>query len=279
MDAQELSLRIVHLSDVVLHEQIEHDRIEQLKQRLKQDHSLKNPPIVSQAVGHDGATRYIVLDGATRTTALREIECCDILVQIVNYHSPEVKLEAWYHMLLNAPREKLLGDMAAIPGLALEQTDETAARVALDRRAIIGYFVLADGSVRAMSGGNDLSAQANLLNRVVETYNRQYPMYRIAHTDVEQLAAEHQQLTGIMVFPRYKPGEIEWLAVSGAKLPMGVTRHIIPGRALRVNLPLDILERDQPLAEKNAWLDEWLKEKIRQRHVRFYQEPVFLFDE
>jgi len=46
-----------------------------------------------------------------------------------------------------------------------------------------------------------------------------------------------------------------------------------------LTLPLYILESDQPLADKNAWLDQWLTAKMRARHVRYYQEPVFLFDE
>lgn len=279
MDAQELSLRIVPLDSVILHEQVEHERVEKLKRRLEQDRVLKNPPIVSRTIGHDGEPRYIVLDGATRTTALREIICCDIIVQIVDYHSPTLRLEAWNHMLLNAPRERLLDDVSGIPGLSLTTTSEEAASAALERREIIGYFLLADGSARALSGGSDFRVQADLLNRVVETYDRKYQMYRVAHTDVERLAAEHQQLTAIMVFPRFTPGEIEKLAISGAKLPMGVTRHIIPGRALRINIPLDILESDDSLDEKNVWVDDWLKRKIRDRHVRFYQEPVFLFDE
>lgn len=279
MDAQELHLRIVRLDNVVLHEQIEHDRVEKLKHRLQQDRILKNPPIVSKTIGHDYEPRYIVLDGATRTTALREIICCDIIVQVVDYHSSDLVLEAWNHMLLNAPLEKLLGAVARIDGLTMTATNEETARGALERRESIGYFLLADGSARVLSGGRDLSEQANLLNRVVDTYDRKYAMYRIAHTDVERLAAEHQQLTAVMVFPRFTPTEIEFLAVNGAKLPMGVTRHIIPGRALRLNIPLAILESDDPLEEKNAWVDDWLKEKIRERHVRFYQEPVFLFDE
>ena len=36
---------------------------------------------------------------------------------------------------------------------------------------------------------------------------------------------------------------------------------------------LDQLER------KNRWLKEWLREKLSQRQVRYYEEPTVLFDE
>ena len=124
-----------------------------------------------------------------------------------------------------------------------------------------------------------LEKQAQLLNQIVAAYEGRGEMYRVAHTDVERLVAEHGRLSALIVFPRYRPDEIRRLALNGSKLPMGVTRHIIPGRALRINIPLDVLRRDDPLEQKNMWLDEWMKAKARERQVRFYQEPVYLFDE
>ena len=118
-----------------------------------------------------------------------------------------------------------------------------------------------------------------MLNQVVATYEGRGDMYRVAHTDVERLLAEHGRLSALVVFPHYRPGEIRQLAINGSKLPMGITRHIIPGRVLRINIPLGILERDEPLEKKNAWLDQWMQTKMAERHVRYYQEPVFLFDE
>ena len=45
-------------------------------------------------------------------------------------------------------------------------------------------------------------------------------------------------------------------------------------------MPLERLaDPDQTLAEKNRWLAEWLRDKVHQRQVRFYQESTVLFDE
>ena len=62
-------------------------------------------------------------------------------------------------------------------------------------------------------------------------------------------------------------------------MPTGITRHIIPARALRVNIPLDLLQADIPLAEKNAWWHERVKAKLADNQIRFYQESTYLFDE
>jgi hypothetical protein len=69
------------------------------------------------------------------------------------------------------------------------------------------------------------------------------------------------------------------LAKSDAVLSPGITRHIIPGRALRINAPLEIMRDARPLDEKQAWIDAWLRERHAERGMRYYAESTFLFDE
>lgn len=276
MHAKELTLRVVPLDDVLLHERIEIRRVERLGKQLQEDRLLKNPPIVTEYNG-----KYILLDGATRVTALSQIGCRDVVVQIVDYEAPGMALETWNHVLLDAPVDELFRSLRELPGLAIEPTPLENAEAALDRRESISALLTKDGQVFALRAAGDgkLEQQTQLLNQVVAAYEGRGELYRVAHTDVERLLAEHGRLSALVVFPRYHPDEIRRLALNGSKLPMGVTRHIIPGRALRINIPLDVLRCDDPLDQENAWLDEWMRTKMRERHVRFYQEPVFLFDE
>jgi hypothetical protein len=275
MNAKELTLRTVPLNDVLLHEEVEARRVDRLITQLRSDWLLKNPPIVTQ---YDG--KYILLDGATRVTALKRIHCRDVVVQIVDYGMPGLVLETWNHMLLDLPADQLLDALARIPGVRLQATSAEDAEQALNERAGVATIVPADGRVLSLiSDTPELERQAGLLNQVVASYEGRGEMYRVAHTDLERLLAEHGRLTALVVFPRFRPEEIQRLALNGTKLPMGITRHIIPGRVLHIDIPLAILERDQPLQAKNAWLDNWMKEKMAERHVRYYQEPVFLFDE
>lgn len=278
MEAKELKLAIVALQDVILHEEIEYVRVEKIRDRLQQDRLLKNPPIVTQARDRD-TLRYIVLDGASRTSALRALRVPDVLVQIVDYHSPKLKLESWHHLLLDITPTRLRQELDSVSCIAVEEMSEARAKQELEARNIVAYAKFSDGHLVGLRCNNDLTEQAHALNEVVRAYEAKVELYRVATTDFESHLADPQRLAAIMVFPRYKPGEIVQLALNGARVPMGITRHIIPGRALRVNLPLDVLERAQPLEEKNQWLDAWLEQKMKNRNVRFYQEPVFLFDE
>jgi hypothetical protein len=69
------------------------------------------------------------------------------------------------------------------------------------------------------------------------------------------------------------------LARDGELLPAGLTRHLIQGRALRINYPLGELKSQDGLGEKNAQLKAWLLHKLSTKEVRFYGETTFLFDE
>ena len=83
-----------------------------------------------------------------------------------------------------------------------------------------------------------------------------------------------------MVFPALLPAELLDLARAGLRVPTGITRHIIPARALRVNVPLDLLrDPEQSLEAKNAWWHDHVKTKLGDNQIRFYQESTYLFDE
>jgi hypothetical protein len=42
---------------------------------------------------------------------------------------------------------------------------------------------------------------------------------------------------------------------------------------------LGVLAEDKTLGEKNDWLQAWLRKKLADKEIRFYQESTWLFDE
>ncbi len=270
MNIDQLALRVIALNDVLFHEQIEHQRVAGLLARLVDDQLLKNPPIVAPCDG-----KYILLDGATRTTALKRLGCRDLIVQIVDYDMPGLTLETWHHLIVGLHVSDFLQALRQLPGLHLRVATIAQAEEARTQRESIGTILLADGHALALFGATSLAHEAALLNQIVALYEGRSEMHRVTHADLRRLQIDHPHLSALMIFPRYRPSEIRRLALAGNYLPTGITRHIIPGRAMRINLPLHILQAPEPLAEKNRWLNEWL----RTRQVRYYQEPVFLFDE
>lgn len=282
------TLRIVPTASLVLHEDVDPHRVEPLIQRLSQDRVLKNPPIVvliphagapSPAVQMAHQERYVVLDGANRVSALRALNVRDVLVQIVDYFDPELRLDTWSHLVTGIDKQDLFRAIQSVPGIRIRAADLDEARDLLERRSILAYIVGCDGDVHIIEDGHGFKATARLLKQISDTYRIAGTIYRVKTDHIEQFRQLYDNVAAILVFQPYRPEDIINLATNNAKLPTGITRHIIPRRALRVNISLDLLAAETPLEAKNAWLERWIREKLAKKEIRFYQESTFLFDE
>jgi hypothetical protein len=153
------------------------------------------------------------------------------------------------------------------------------ARALLANRGILAYVVSLNGPVFGLEGGLNLGDEADLLNRIVDSYHGRLRYFRVKSDELEHLLPYYDGAAALIAFPTFQPEDIAHLASNGAKLPAGITRHVIPQRALRLNIPLHVLHQDRPLEDKNGWLHEQIKKRLLNREIRFYQEPTVLFDE
>jgi hypothetical protein len=274
-------LRFVPTEAVHPHEYHDPQRAEPLVRRLRESGTLKNPPIVTQ-VG-DGMRvepRFVVLDGANRSTAARAAGWPHLLVQVVRYEEPVVELHTWFHALTADARDTLERGLATIPGLEFRHHDRVHARAMLARREALACVVLNDGDVLVVHGGATLHERNELLNALVRLYQDTVPYTRVTSDSLTHARREHPEVQALVVFPRFDPAEVIDLAGAGEYLPAGITRHLIRWRALRVNVPLALCEdTSMTLDQKRAWLERWTAERLTKREVRFYQEPTVLYDE
>jgi hypothetical protein len=269
-------LRILPTSALVLHEETEGDRTGRLVDRLARERRLKNPPIVA---GMPDSERFVVLDGANRTTSLRAMGAPHVLVQVVNYD--EVALDTWNHVVTGMDEEGFFAGVRAVEGLALTRGTLPQARSLLTARRCLGYLICSEGKVYLMRGGTTLVEEARVLKQVVRAYKGVGKIHRIkTDNPAEQGMYYDEPITAVMVFPRFTPADIINLATMDEKMPTGITRHIIPLRALRVNFDIDVLlDREMTLEQKEAALTDWMHERLQAGGVRVYQESTVLFDE
>jgi hypothetical protein len=270
-------LRIVAIERLRLHETLDGHRLGPMIEALQRDERLRNPPIVAAL---PGTSDFVVLDGANRITGLTRMGYPHALVQVVDYEDSAVELGAWYHVVCHIDRHCFTDLLANIAGLCTTDADLFAARAALARREVMAYLVYPGGDVELLQGGASLGERITLLNALVDTYRGKARIYRTDTDLLDQVLPFYDEVTAIVVFPHYRPVEIMALAREGRFLPTGITRHVIAGRALHVNLPLsDLADLTRSLEEKNRWLQKWIKERLAGHGVRFYQESTFLFDE
>jgi len=269
------ALRIVPAESIVLHEEVDRQRVTPLVEKLSHDGVLKNPPIAAALPDN---RRYVVLDGANRTTALWEMAAPHHLVQVVDYD--EVELFTWGHLIVGGLTEKEFETRRLERGLELTYTNLDAAHRELRARQISAILSSPAGEICTLGRGGDLRAEATDLRTLVSIYSGLSTIHRVKANNLADLLPYYDDIVALIHFPRYTPADIITLANDGDKLPTGITRHVISRRALRINLPMSVL-MDQACntQEKNAWLTAWIKEKLARRQVRYYQESTFLFDE
>lgn len=267
-------LRVVQIDNLVLHEETDPRRVQRLMQRIRDDGILKNPPVVAPV---DDTDRYVVLDGANRTAALGDLEVRDAVVQVVDYE--DVELDTWNHLVAGVDKEALFEAIQSIDGVSVRSADLEAARRLLRDRSILAYIVCRDGDVHVIESADGLKQNARLLNRMSNVYRGEANIYRVETDNTGELLSYYDDVAATIIYPQFRPADILDLARNSAKLPTGITRHIIPRRALRINIDLDFLAEDRPVAAKNEWLQDWLRRKLQNKEARFYEEPTFLFDE
>lgn len=268
------ALRIVPVENLVLHEETDPHRAGKLMERIREDGMLKNPPIGAPM---SGESRYVVLDGANRTAALAGLGVRDAVIQVVDYD--QVQLNTWNHLVAGIDSRTLFAAIKNIPGVNMRSTTLGTARRLWRARTILAYIVCRSGDVYVIESGGDLKQSAWLLNQMSDIYRGEATIYRVQTDDISELLAYYDNVAATIIYPPFQPADIVYLASNSAKLPTGITRHIIPHRALRVNVDLEFLAENRPVAEKNEWLQGWLRRKLQNKEVRYYEEPTFLFDE
>jgi hypothetical protein len=265
------TLRVIPLDQCVLHEETDGARVARLSARLAVDGVLRNPPIVGR---HASFEPLIVLDGATRVTALRAMGMPHVVAQVVDYDDDAIQLQTWSHILSGLSLDALCAALAGEPALAAQPCIPYAAENALAHRETLAYLAGGDGRCFALGQSADIITRSVALRQLFAAYAGRATIARLPPSEWPARLDE-QRASVAVVYPAYTKRDIVALAQAGAVLPAGITRHLIPGRALRVNVPID----QTSLAEKQAWLDGWVRDRQAGHGVRFYAEPTFLFDE
>jgi threo-3-hydroxy-L-aspartate ammonia-lyase len=272
--SESLSLEVAPIDQVLPHEQIDDKRVARLMSRLEEDGLLVNPPIVTPWRG-----RFVILDGATRFTAMQRLGYPHVIVQVVDPASKEFTLHTWYHAISSErPFTDLQAHLAAISGLRLSPLATANIANVWQNPAALCYFLDREGAA-TLAEADPSADRLAVMNALVASYTRWGGVERTLLTDLGRLLGQFPQMTAVAVFPQFKPETVFDVASRGDFLPAGLTRFVIPGRILRLNADLGRLKRDEPLAAKRAWLNQYLEEKLARSRLRYYQEPVVLLDE
>jgi len=268
-------MQIVATQSMKPHEDIDQGRSQRLIRALQTQGFLKNPPAVWRVAGEED--QYVVLDGANRTMAVRNMGFPHMLVQIAN---EGVEVRNWNHILSEGDLRPLLEKARRISGLEVDETDEFRAAAALAREEALAYMVLPDGVTWQLSAeGAGVVKTLAYLSEFVRLYEDGFRRERTTTENLNGLATLFPDMNCLIVYPQFTVSDVVEVASSGQLFPSGLTRFLISPRALRVNFPLAMLADRSPVEEKRKALEEWIRQRVEQRRVRYYAESTFVFDE
>ena len=245
-------LRLVDLECLILHEAHDEDRLARLRKRMETEGEQRNPVIVSP---HED--RYLVLDGAHRVRALRELGSALALVQMVE---PPEKAEGWGHLLRGAGAEEL-GNIEGV-----EASDEPG-------HNLLAEVETAGGPIFLSAVESGLGGRVESLWAMQSFYPKGVVVRRVEPDGVVRLSEGEV----LIRYRTFTPRELAAIVDSGAVLPAGITRFRVQERVLGVRYPLDGMMKGDG-ATGNDRLEEFVRRRWDEGRVRYYGEPVVLFE-
>lgn len=252
-------LRVVPLESIRRHEEIDPLRVARLVDRIRREGVQVNPMVCCPSP--DG--ELILLDGATRTESLKQLGLEHAVVQMVD--PEDIDLQTWHHVVRECTPDEVLAAVAARPDLSLRDWGD-APRLHLNAagtRAVIGVGI----------------SPNTTLSTLVSAYVGTWRVSRVADPEVDPVTWSFPDWSAVVEFPILSLDDVMKAAITEDLLPAGITRFLVEERALRLNIPLGLLEARASVEEKQAALDVLIAERARDGRVRRYEETVFMFDE
>jgi hypothetical protein len=260
-------LRIVPTGSLFPHEEHDSQRSIPLAERLRTEEFVINPPVVAPI---DSEDRFVILDGANRCHAFLELGYPHIIVQVASYESGLVDLLTWNHVISAWQTDIFLQEIEHLNPVQISEDATPPLRI-----------VLHDGQSLALQlPVSKLQEKNAMLCDFVRIYQQHARLNRTAIREPQNIWDLYPDAIALVNFPSFTPADIMSAARHHAYLPPGVSRHIIHGRALRVNYPMKHMRDPHvSLVDKNHELREWFQRKLANRQIRFYAESTYQFDE
>jgi hypothetical protein len=252
-------LRVVPLDSIRRHEEIDPLRVDRLVGRIKEDGVQVNPMMCVEGPGDV----LVLLDGATRTESLRKMGLDHAVVQVVDPAS--LTLETWHHVVRGCDPNELLAAIEIHPDLSLSDGPGTPA------------VHLCTGPVHLVTGAG-ISPNATL-SALVSGYVGRWTITRAVDPSLPVVGETFPDWAAVVEFPTLSVEDVMKAAVGEDLLPAGITRFLVPERALRLNVPLSLLQDNSSANQKQVALDRLLEERANDGRIRRYEEPVFILDD
>jgi len=285
MKTDRFHLEIIPIKNILVHEEFDPSRSEDLVKKFQKGNTLTDPIIVAPL----GDEKYLQLDGMNRMHCFKTLGIKTILCQIVDYNNQEiVKLSSWVH-LFQAKKEEFSRYIQNNKNLKLQpaEVEEIGPRYIKEKDfgRLVTVIDKKKGAFLISTGGNFVE-KIKRLSSIVSFYQdnitREILPFDLTRRNIRLFFCENPHLnfyenpkTNLMViFPNFTPQQVIEVVRAGGLFPAGVTRHLINGRCLGINIPLSFFDNLKSVSVQNQQFDNFLSKK----KARLYEEPTIHFE-
>jgi len=250
-------LEIREVKDLYGHEQTISKNLKRLKEAMLNIGQLVDPIIIDKETG-------VVLDGNHRLKVLDIIECPLTACQTVDYKSDRVSVGTWYPTVA-----KTIDQLVKLDSIKHEEVDAEAGKEAVQNLKAPFMAMTSDGKHYLLNPGDykmkEMIEEQDYILNLLEKNEVDF----IPDEEVKEYLSEGKS---ILYRRSYSKDEIIQAATDHSPFPPKSTRHIIPGRIVRLNMKLGWLH----MSKDKAWeqLETMLKIRAYAGNVRKYYEPV-----
>ena len=248
------------IGSVLPHEETITDLSSRLSDQIRADGFQRDPIIVDRE-------NHVVLDGMHRLRALRELGARHILCHLVDYSSPEIRLERWARSLKGVKRESLaeiLKDSRIDRRVSLKEAIEL-----VDGRSTPVAVLTSGSCFVASSSFRSLAETFELVRRLDEASRAMGLKEDFIEEEIIETAIPNPGSVVILT-PRVEKKEVIEAAKGGRLFPHKSTMHVIGIRAVGVNYPLSELQEEEPSQEVRASKLEGAKGSILDPPVTYF---------
>ena len=277
MKTDRFLVEVILIKDILVHEELDPSNSKELINFLKKSQTLSNPIIVASL----GGKKYLQLDGMNRIYSFKTLGLKTISAQIVDYNDQEkIELSSWLHILKGDIKE-FLNFIKEDKSLVVSQgkMDQVGHRYIKEKDfGRLCSIVTNKKEVFFISTGGNFSEKIKRMNYLVSFYKNNLSRgalpYTLNHDSIKNFFKQYPNDNIIVIFPTFTPQQIIESAKSGILLPTGITRHLVKGRVLNIDLPLSLFNNKKSLKEQNEEQDRILLKK----RSRLYEEATVNFE-
>lgn len=248
----ELEITIEELDKLELHEEIIDTYLQELADAIEDTNLVMDPVIVDKNSG-------VILDGMHRATALEKLGFDKIPVCKVDYKDSRVELGSWCRFFKDVGIEEVL-DICNRYDFEVGSCDHDNIDDILSDRSSDLLLITQEECYTLDRNSNNISEIFDAAIEIEEELrDRGYkPHYETENNIMEKLELEE---IAVLVPPATKD-EVIQIATEGSVFSHKTTRHVIPARPMRINVPLPLLKKDVETA------DAEMTKKLEKRDIR-----------